>query len=333
MVRQFPNEAASIKAGLRSLVAAPLISNNKVIGAVNFRSARPNTYTERDLKLAESVGAQIAGAIANSQLYAQHKRAEEELKTFSTKLERSNRELQDFASVASHDLQEPLRKILAFCDRLNAKYSDSLGDEGAGYLVRMQNAAGRMKALINDLLTFSRVTTKAQPFVPVDLAEVTQEVLSDLEIRIQQTGGRVEVSDLLTIDADPMQMHQLLQNLIGNALKYHHKDKAPVVTVHSQLLDGEDTDADEEFSVGGFCQIRVQDNGIGFEEKYTDRIFTVFQRLHGHTEYEGTGVGLAVCRKIAERHGGSITAKSTPGDGATFIVKLPIRQLEGGEAL
>jgi len=258
----------------------------------------------------------------------------DQIKRHSEELERKNRELQDFAYVASHDLQEPLRKIQAFGDRLRAKCGQALGDQGRDYLERMQNAARRMQILINDLLTYSRITTKAQPFVPVDLTRVVQEVLSDLETRIEQTGGRVEVGHLPTIEADPLQMRQLLQNLIGNALKFHREEEAPVVKVYSRLPDWTDNPSAlaDNPSANGSCQIMVEDNGIGFDERYLDRIFGVFQRLHGRNQYEGTGMGLAICRKIVERHGGSITAKSTPGRGATFIVTLPIKHSKGGKA-
>ena len=261
----------------------------------------------------------------------ERKRAEEALAQRAEELARSNAELEQFSYVASHDLQEPLRKIQAFGDRLKTKYGDALSGQGGDYLERMQNAAARMQILINDLLTFSRVTTKAQPFVPVDLAKVTREVVSDLEVRIEETGGRVEVDDLPTIDADPLQMRQLLQNLIGNALKFH-REEAPVVKIHSQLLKDEEPRSEGSASDDGLCQITVQDNGIGFDEKYTDRIFGIFQRLHGRSTYEGTGVGLAICRKIVERHGGSITAESTPGQGTTFIVTLPVQHPKGEEA-
>ncbi len=231
-------------------------------------------------------------------------------------LARSNAELEQFAYVASHDLQEPLRKIQAFTNRLVSKHKQALDEQGNDYLDRVQNAAHRMQTLINDLLTFSRVTTKAQPFISVDLAKVAQGVVSDLEVRIERTNGRVEVGDLPTINADPLQMRQLLQNLIANGLKFHKEDESPVVKLYAK-------------SVNGTCQIFVQDDGIGFDEKYLDRIFTIFQRLHGRLEYEGTGIGLAVCRKIVERHGGSITAKGAPGHGATFIATLPTHQPKG----
>jgi signal transduction histidine kinase len=193
----------------------------------------------------------------------------------------------------------------------------------------MQAAAGRMRSLINDLLTFSRVETKAQPFRPVDLGRVAREVLSDLEGRIEQTGARVEVDGLPTVEAEPTQMRQLLQNLIGNALKFHRPGEPPVVQVHGRPAlapEGEGDAADPTL-----CRIAVQDNGIGFDEKYLDRIFGVFQRLHGRGEYEGTGMGLAICRKIVDRHGGSITARSAPGHGATFLVTLPLARGDAGE--
>jgi signal transduction histidine kinase len=258
----------------------------------------------------------------------ERKRAEAELRLYADKLEQSNRELQEFAYVASHDLQEPLRKVRAFGDRLHDKYAPVLGEQGCDYLTRMQSAAARMQTLIDGLLSYSRVTTKAQPFVPVDLKQTTMEVLSDLEMRIEQVGGRVEVGDLPTIEADPLQMRQLLQNLIGNALKFHKDDAAPVVRVSAQLLNGHEPAPGEVVLAPDKCRICVRDNGIGFEEKYTERIFQVFQRLHGRGAYEGAGIGLAVCRKIAERHHGTIMAHSTLGDGSTFTVTLPLRQNE-----
>jgi PAS domain S-box-containing protein len=257
----------------------------------------------------------------------ERKLVEETLKIYAAKLERSNRELQDFAQVASHDLQEPLRKILAFGDRLKKRAGESLDEQSQDYLQRMFNAANRMQTLITDLMTFSRIETKAQPFVPIDLGVIAGEVCADLETRIEQTGGRVEIEELPTIDADPMQMRQLLQNLISNSLKYHREGVPPIVRVYSQKPDESSQESiDGSVLAIPFCQILVEDNGIGFDEKYLDRIFTVFQRLHVKDEYEGTGVGLAICRKIVERHGGTITARSSPGEDSTFVVTIPIRQ-------
>lgn len=264
---------------------------------------------------------EVQGIFAAARDVTELRRAEEKLKTYMVKLEWSNRELQDFAFVASHDLQEPLRKIQAFGDQLKTKYIDSLGDEGCDYLERMQSAAKRMQALIQDLLNYSRVTTKAEPFSPVDLSSLIQEVVTDLEMRIEKARGRVEVENLSNLEADPNQMRQLFQNLISNALKFRREEK-PVIRVYGQ----------QKSSGEARYQIFVEDNGIGFDEKYLDRIFVPFQRLHGRGIYEGTGIGLAICRKIVERHGGSITAKSTPGKGSTFIVTLPMKQPKEGDA-
>ena len=238
--------------------------------------------------------------------------ANQELRRFSHQLEESNTELQDFASVASHDLQEPLRKVQVFGSRLKNAYGAALDTQGRDYLERMLNATRRMQSLVQDLLAYSRVASRALPFEAVDLSLVTREVLSDLEVRIAETSALVEVGDLPSIQADPVQMRQLLQNLIGNALKFHKEEQSPIVRVHAGPAAHD-----------GFFRLIVEDNGIGFDEKYLDRIFTVFQRLHGRAEYEGTGIGLAVCRKIAYRHGGEITAMSAPGQGATFVVTLP----------
>jgi signal transduction histidine kinase len=249
----------------------------------------------------------------------ERKRAEAKVQAIADELQRSNRELQEFAAVASHDLQEPLRKIQAFGDRLRSRCGPALGDAGRDYLDRMQAAAVRMANLINDLLAYSRVTTRAQPFTAVDLGQVVQGVLGDLEDRVARTGGRVEVGPLPSLDADPMQMRQLLQNLIGNALKFHRPGAPPVVQVSAEVVeDGQ--------RPGGSCIITVRDNGIGFDEAYREKIFGFFQRLHGRNEYEGSGMGLAICRRIAERHGGTIEARCTPGEGATFSVTLPARQ-------
>jgi two-component system, LuxR family, sensor kinase FixL len=258
-----------------------------------------------------------------------HVRAEETLRAQqrllarnAEDLERSNRELEQFAYVASHDLQEPLRKVQAFSDRLHEKFSGRLGEQGQDYLERMQSAARRMSTLIDDLLTFSRVTSRAQPFRPTDLNRILKEVLADLELRIEQEKAAITAAPLPTLDADAVQMGQLLQNLLGNALKFHKAGEPPVIRVRAESVEPSDGGA-------ASCRLIVADNGIGFEEKYLDRIFTVFQRLHGRQEYEGTGIGLAICRKIVERHGGTLTARSSPGHGSEFIATLPLRQTEG----
>jgi PAS domain S-box-containing protein len=258
------------------------------------------------------------GAVLVFKDITERKRVEEAIAQKAAELARSNAELEQFAFVASHDLQEPLRKIQAFGDRLKGKFGGAVVPEAQEYLERMQSAAARMRTLINDLLSFSRVIRRTEPFISVDLGVVTKGVLGDLEVRIEKSGAKIQVGELAVIEADPMQMHQLLLNLLSNALKFQPPGGIPVVKVRSRTftaLTGEQ-----------FCEIKVEDNGIGFDEKYLEKMFAVFQRLHGRSEYEGTGVGLAVCRRITDRHHGTITAKSQVGQGATFIVTLPMHQ-------
>jgi len=291
------------------------------------RPAAPNIHwlaTTR-MPLRDSTG-RITGLVGVSTDITQRKADEEKLQRFAAQLERSNAELANFASVASHDLQEPLRKIQAFGDRLAAKCGDQLGEQGRGYLERMQNAAQRMQTLIQDLLQLSRVTSRAQPFQLCDLAKIVGDVVGDLEVRIEQTGGKVEVGSLPKIDADPLQMRQLFQNLIANALKFHKPDEPPLVEVSSEIVVAADHSMPGAHPGDRLAQITVRDHGIGFEAKFAEQIFIVFQRLHTKQEYEGTGIGLAVCRKITDRHGGSIMAQSEEGQGATFLITLPVKQ-------
>jgi PAS domain S-box-containing protein len=305
--------------GVKAKLVMPVLLKEELWGLlVAHQCSSPRKWSTSEIELLQQLADQIGIALAQAQLLEQETRQRQELT-------RSNEELQQFASIASHDLQEPLRKIQAFGNRLKEKYSEELTEQGLDYLERMQNAAQRMQALIEDLLILSRITTKAQPFVAVNLAQITQEVLSDLEVRIQQTKGRVEVGKLPTLNTDPLQMRQLLQNLIGNALKFHRDEEPPIVKIDAQLFKDQQPIA--EASSANICQITVEDNGIGFDEKYLDRIFNVFQRLQGRNQYEGTGMGLAICRKIVERHGGSITAESKLGRGTKFIVILPINNL------
>jgi signal transduction histidine kinase len=235
-------------------------------------------------------------------------------------LERSNAALDEFASVASHDLQEPVRKILSFGDLLNTSAGQALDGDARGYLARMLSAAARMRTLISDLLLYSQVTTRVQPFARTDLARVAREVIADLETSIAESGGRVEVGELPVIDADALQMRQLLQNLLGNALKYRQQDTPPIVRLSCSSPP----------PASSVCTIVVTDNGIGFNQKHAAKIFGMFVRLHGRAEYEGSGIGLAICRKIVERHGGTIAATSTAGQGATFTVTLPVTQAAKG---
>jgi PAS domain S-box-containing protein len=251
------------------------------------------------------------------------RQAELALSSFTARLQRSNEDLQEFAMIASHDLQEPLRKIQMFGDRLKQECAESLGPTGQDYINRMQNAAARGQSLIEGLLAFSRVTTKGQPPKLVELRTIATEVTADLEARIAQVGGTIEIGSLPAIEADPLQMRQLIQNLLGNALKFRRPEVPPAVRISATPIETQDARAG--------WQIAVADNGIGFDEKYLDRIFKLFQRLHERGTYEGAGMGLAISRKIVERHHGTITARSTPGQGTTMFVTLPSRQQEEGK--
>lgn len=235
------------------------------------------------------------------------------LRATVTRLELMNQELQEFAFVASHDLQEPLRKIQTFCDMAAKRCSPALDDTAKGYLERVLNSASRMRQLLDDLLQFSRVATRSEPFKGIDLSEIARESAGVFEAGAGKAGALIEIENMPTIEADEIQMLRLFQNLIGNALKFCNSE-APHIKVYARP-DGQ-----------GNCEIFVKDNGIGFDQQFAERIFKPFQRLHNRKEYEGTGMGLAICRKIAERHGGSIRAESEPGRGSTFIVRLPVKQ-------
>ena len=324
---------------LSSALCVPLMIRDKIVGTITILSTEQKYYfSDADLSMFEDLARRVSLAMtntnflsetrlqlaqleelrkqlttANEKLESRVKKRTAQLEETNLNLQRSNQELQDFAYVASHDLQEPLRKIQAFGTILEEEYANELG-EGNDYLTRMRSAAARMSTLIEDLLEFSRVTTHAKEFQEISLQTIVSEVLEDLESRIADNDGVVEVGELPVLHADPTQMRQLFQNLIGNALKFHQPGVTPKVIVSAKVSDADHT-----------YEIRVQDNGVGFEEKYLDRIFAVFQRLHSRESYEGTGIGLAVCRKIVERHGGKITAVSSPGKGSTFIITLPTK--------
>ena len=226
-------------------------------------------------------------------------------------LEQRNRALRDFANVASHDLREPLRKIQTFADLIEEEYGAGLG-EGRAYLERMRAVAERMTDLLNDLRSFSRLGSGFNPFVRAELNELIQEVISDLEPRVKETGAVLDIGDLPAVYGIRSHLRQLFQNVITNALKFHKKDVEPHVQIYS-----------DEPAEPGTVRIIVSDQGIGFDPAYAERIFGPFQRLHRRTAYEGTGMGLAICRRIVEHHGGTMTAESRPGEGARFIITLP----------
>lgn len=269
-----------------------LLLGATVVGSLTFRLHR-RTY----LKLASS-------------LY-RGERLIETLETQKEALEASNQELEQFAYIASHDLQEPLRKIQAFASRLARKHGAAIGADGLHSLERMQDSASRMQTLIQDLLAYSRVGGSPKDFSEVDLNRVVAEVVADLENLIERKAGQISAAPLPVVMGNPVQLRQLLQNLVSNGLKFAKTEVPPVVTISAQR------DAQQ-------LRLVVQDNGVGFDSSYAEKIFGIFQRLHKRDEVEGTGIGLAVVRKIAERHGGHIEAAAVVGEGATFTVTLPL---------
>ncbi|QKZ15802.1 PAS domain-containing protein [Spirosoma sp. KUDC1026] len=267
-------------------------------------------------------------ASANAELTAnneQYAAINQKLEEANSLLIRSNENLQTFAYVASHDLQEPLRKIQQFGDLLHTQYGPYLGD-GIDYLERMQLAASRMSTLIKDLLTFSRISTRRDTSAPTSLNDIVASVLIDLELPINEREAQVSVSSLPTVSGDASQLGQLFQNLLSNALKFRREDVVPQIMVRSELVLATKLPPSIKPTrqTPAYYQIDVTDNGIGFDEKYLDRIFQVFQRLHGRKQFDGTGIGLSICEKVVTNHGGAITATSQPGQGATFSIYLPV---------
>jgi signal transduction histidine kinase len=240
-------------------------------------------------------------------------------------LNRSNRELEQFAYVASHDLQEPLRKIQAFGDRMLIKHKNKIDTEIQTGITKMQNAAARMQVLIDDLLAYSRVVHLEDEFVDVDLNEVLSGVLSDLEISIRNKNGLVEADKLPVVRAVPLQMQQLFLNLLSNAIKFSKPEVPPRVHISYDKVKGNSiSEAKPSQHHSWFHRIAVADQGIGFNAEYSKKIFVIFQQLHNKMEFGGTGIGLAVCKKITENHGGFIDAASNPAEGSTFYIYLPV---------
>lgn len=251
--------------------------------------------------------------------------AEDQLKQYADELQRSNQDLEQFAYVASHDLQEPLRKIRAFGDRLAARYEDKLDEVGTEYIARMQQASARMQKLIEDLLSFSRISSGHEQFIRVDVTGVVNEVVDDIEGQIIREKAKVGVKPIATINGDRGQIRRLFQNLISNAIKFHKPQALPVVEISGSIISGAEAEKEFGFSLpeNSYVRIIIKDNGIGFDEKYADKIFNIFQRLQGRAEYEGTGIGLAICRKIMTNHRGYIRAQSVINQGSEFILIFP----------
>lgn len=317
---------------LSGLAIVPIIQNEQVIGVLNVFLPHKEGITLLEEEMLASVSSTVGLAILNAQYVtqieteiAERNQVEKALQIYMDELKRSNLELQEFAYIASHDLQEPLRKIQAFGDRLARQYAPQLDERGVDYLHRMQNAAGRMRLLIDNLLLFSRVTTAAQPFTTVDLNDVLTAVLSDLSVGIEEKSALIQTEQLPVIEAEPMQMHQLLQNLIGNALKFVRPDVQPLVEVQCRHVQEKDV-VTGILNHQPMVQLIVRDNGIGIDGQYQERIFNLFERLHSRQQYEGTGIGLAICKKIVARHNGRIVVNSQLNAGTTFTITLPMTQ-------
>ncbi len=288
--------------GLRSFLSAPLLYRGEPIGCLNLHSLTESAYSERHRLLAERIAVYIAGAIANAQLHSQVTRQAEEL-------ERSNRELEQFAYVASHDLQEPLRMVSSYVALLGRRYGGQLDERADKYIHFAVDGANRMQGLIHDLLAYSRVGTRGAELVATDTVPVLEETLSNLEVAIGESQAKVVYSDLPWVMGDPSQLRQLFQNIIGNALKFRSESRPRV-----------ELGATRE---GEYWTFSIRDNGVGFDQRYAERIFGVFKRLHRNAEIPGTGIGLAICQRIIDRHGGRIWAESKLGEGTCFYFTLP----------
>lgn len=320
----FVNDPYILKNNPKSILCIPIINHGKLIGFLYLENnLSTDVFTQERREILNILSSQMAISIENAMFYKKlGDKIEERTKDLSNEIKErkkieeqlkdSNKELENFAYIVSHDLQEPLRKITVFGDRLKDKHILNSTEKTIDYIDRMQKATKRMQALIQGLLKYSRAIRKSKEFENIELNVVLHEVLSDLEVRLQETGGKVEAEELPVINADAIQMRQVFQNLIGNALKFRREEESPIIKIYTKNMKP------------GFITIFVEDNGIGINEKDYDKIFGVFQRLHGKSEYEGHGIGLATCKKIVENHNGKISVQGEPGKGTKFIIDLPV---------
>jgi PAS domain S-box-containing protein len=329
----FPRVSAAAAAGLHAGFAFPIRSEGEVIGVMDFFSHDAQPPDDELLRMFDALGSQIGDFITR-------KKAEESLVRYSNELERSNKELQLFASIASHDLQEPLRVVSGFAQLLEQRHQGKLDKQADDFIGYMVDGASRMQQLIRDLLDYSRVTTRGTPFAPANCESVMRSALANLKTSIEECGAEVTADPLPLVIADRTQLVQLFQNLIGNAVKYRRKEEPPRIHVSARRLDDAEARAgssqpaargapdagaapDPRSAQAKGWLFSVRDNGIGISPQYFERIFQVFQRLHRREEYPGTGIGLAICKKIVERHGGCIWVESEAGKGSTFLFTIP----------
>jgi signal transduction histidine kinase len=296
--------------GLTSSMIVPLVARGQSLGAISFTAAESGRhYGVADLLLAEELARRAALAIDNARLYREAREAQQTLTQQAAELRRSNEELQQFVYVASHDLQEPLRMVTTYVQLLAQRYQKSLNADAETFIGYAVEGAKRMKALIDDVLTYSRVGTSGRTVVPTNCEAVLQQTLQALHLQIAESAARITLDPLPTVMVDSMQLSLLFQNLLSNALKFHGQER-PCIHLSAQHKGSE-------------WVFAVRDNGIGIDPQYAERIFVIFQRLHSRSEYPGTGIGLAICKKIVERHGGRIWVESELGKGATFFFTLP----------
>jgi signal transduction histidine kinase len=295
---------------------------------INYRIVSPNGDIKHLLSTAEfkriSLNDQYA-YIGNTQDVTLLREAQVQLEEKMIELSRSNKDLEQFAYVASHDLQEPLRKIQAFGQRLKQSYADDLGIEAVDYLDRMYSAATRMRKLIDDLLAYSQVTRVHKNFLEVNLATIIETATKELDYQIELHKAVISVNAEVTIDGLPPQLLQLFINLLGNSLKFIQTKAIPMVTVQAFICDGQELTFNDAIQGQKYCLIEVRDNGIGFDAADAEKIFDIFQRLNPRSAFEGTGIGLAICKKIVENHSGFISAEGMPESGSTFTIALPVK--------
>jgi light-regulated signal transduction histidine kinase (bacteriophytochrome) len=295
--------------GIRAVLILPLMVQDEAIGVLGFGAETPGAFTPEHIEIAGEVADELALAIKQALLGMELQRHTAELERQAQELERSNAELQQFAYVASHDLQEPLRMVTSYLQLLERRYKNRLDPDADDFIAFAVEGAARMHELIRGLLDYSRIGTHGMAFQATDLSLILGQVLDSLQVAVRESGAIVTSDPLPVVMADATQMSQLLQNLLGNAIKFHG-DGPPEIHVGAQRRNG------------GWC-FSVRDNGIGLEPRYAERIFVIFQRLHTRDRYPGTGIGLSICKRIVERHGGRIWVESEPGQGSTFHFSLP----------